>query len=205
MFWDGLFCFYWLARRTLFVFLGREGSSICITKRFEQQVLFWMFTFFCVFVYIFCFCFLISLQNFQGTRKKVNALWVSSLHLCFTILRVVYDMLKYIFWLYLKWSPISFGPLTFSAPKKFGPFMRIILRHFYAGKKLPGAKSSRGPKKSGSQMWLGTISVIAYFLSRAKSEHFCSSTLNSVHSKCKFNKASFNVFLTSNYSPNSNE
>ena len=24
-------------------------------------------------------------------------------------------------WLYLKWSPISFGPLTFLVPKKFGP------------------------------------------------------------------------------------
>jgi len=90
--WDGfLFIFvYWLARRTLLCFLGREGSSICITKRFEQQVLFWMFVlFFCLhfFCLHFLFCFLISLSK-TGTRKKVNALWVSSLHLCFSIVRV---------------------------------------------------------------------------------------------------------------------
>ena len=98
---------------------------------------------------------------------------------------------------YLIWVPDFFGPQEIWSSHE-NHFTTFLCRE-----KLPGAQSSRGPKKPGSQMWSGTISVIAYFLSRAKSEHFCSTTLNSVHPKCKFNKKSFNVFLTSNYSPNS--
>ena len=71
MFWDGLFCFYWLARRTLLVFLGREGSSICITKRFEQQVLFWMFTYFvCLFTF-FVFVFSSLFKTFKELEKRL--------------------------------------------------------------------------------------------------------------------------------------
>jgi len=85
------FCLLIGKKNAVVFFLGREGSSICITKRFEQQVLFWMFVlFFCLhffFVYIFLFVFS-SLFQKTGTRKKVNALWVSSLHLCFSIVRV---------------------------------------------------------------------------------------------------------------------
>ena len=71
MFWDGLFCFYLLARRTLLVFLGREGSSICITKRFEQQVLFWMFTYFvCLFTF-FVFVFSSLFKTFKELEKRL--------------------------------------------------------------------------------------------------------------------------------------
>ena len=34
-------------------------------------------------------------------------------------------------WLVLKWSPISFGPLTFLGPEKFGPY-----NDFHAGTKF---------------------------------------------------------------------
>jgi len=38
----GMVCFVFIdwQEERCWVFLGREGSSICITKRFEQQVLF---------------------------------------------------------------------------------------------------------------------------------------------------------------------
>ena len=51
--------------------------------------------------------------------------------------------------LMLKWSPISFGPLTFWSPrnlgpKKFGPRIKIIIWYFYEGTKFLGDQFSQG-------------------------------------------------------------
>ena len=78
---------------------------------------------------------------------------------------------------YLKWSPITFGPLTFLVPKKFGPWEVWAQRNllpawnslysiFMQGPTFLGPKFLRdqiswGPKKSGAQMRSGTISVTA--------------------------------------------
>ena len=46
-------------------------------------------------------------------------------------------------WLVLKWSPISFGPLTFLGPEKFGPY-----NDFHAGTKFHRDQISRVPNFS---------------------------------------------------------
>ena len=70
--------------------------------------------------------------------------------------------------LQMKWSPISFAPLTFLVPRKFGPREIWALRSvvpkkwlFHGGLTLLGDQISWGPKKLGAQMRSGTISAIA--------------------------------------------
>ena len=51
----------------------------------------------------------------------------------------------------LIWAPDFFGPQEIWAlrnlvPKKFGPRMKIIIWHFYAGTKFLGDQKSQGPK-----------------------------------------------------------
>ena len=100
---------------------------------------------------------------------------------------------------YLKWSPITFGPLTFLVPKKFGPWEVWAQRNllpawnslysiFMQGPTFLGPKFLRDQiswrpnfsgtkflgdqKGQGPQMRLGTISVIANKGTPASSWHF---------------------------------
>ena len=66
----------------------------------------------------------------------------------------------------LIWAPDFFGPREIwaprnSGPKNVGPCMKMPYIDFHAGTNFLGTHISRGPKKSGAQMRLGTISVIA--------------------------------------------
>jgi len=71
----------------------------------------------------------------------------------------------------LIWAPEFFGPQEIWAPRNLGPkkiepLMKIITWLFHVGHKffkVLGAQISCGPKKSGAQMRLGTISVIARY------------------------------------------
>lgn len=171
-----------------------------MSNKFSSECLHFFVCLFTFFVFVFSSLF----KTFKELEKR---LMHCEYHHCISASQSSewFMICSNIFFDYNWHGPLShLGPWLFRTPRNLVPSWESFYNIFMQGK-LPGAQSSRGPKKPGSQMWLGTISVIAYFLSRAKSEHFCSSTLNSVHSKCKFNKASFNVFLTSNYSPNSNE
>ena len=63
------------------------------------------------------------------------------------------------FWLQLKWSPISFGPLTFLVPKKFEP-QEIQSPHEnhhmgfpYAGTIILEVQIFLGPNFSGTKFW----------------------------------------------------
>ena len=73
------------------------------------------------------------------------------------------------------WDPEFFGPQEVWSPKdiglkEFGHNMKIITWLFHDGPKLLGDQIYWGPEKSGAQMRLITISVIAnigrYYTSR---------------------------------------
>ena len=61
-------------------------------------------------------------------------------------------------WLVLKWSPISFDPLAFLEPNKFGPremwlCIKMPINNFHSGTKLLGAHIYWGPYFSG-KIWI---------------------------------------------------
>ena len=98
----------------------------------------------------------------------------------------------------MKWSPTSFGPLTYLVPKKFCPreissprslgpekfhlCMKIIIQHFHAGTNFRGAQNSRGPNFSGTKKVRGPNEV---------GDHFSYISLRSLRSE----DASVGLFL----------
>ena len=64
--------------------------------------------------------------------------------------------------LVLKWSTISFGLLTFLVPKKFGPHMKIIMRHFFRSQ-ISWGSNVFGPKFLETQKVMGLNEIGDHF------------------------------------------
>ena len=106
-----------------------------------------------------------SSQQKRLKRLSISKPWLD-LFLMKPRFSIALHLVKMI-WLQLEWSPISFEPLTFLGPKKFGPCKKIITLHFHAVTKFLGAQIYQvpnflGTKMSGAQMRPGTISVKAH-------------------------------------------